>query len=381
MHNVLPGAKAYTAALQIALQRIGGRLICDANVQELLLDNRRVVGIRAMLGGEHREFGATHGVILAAGDYASNEQLIGRYKGDDFRKIDGINPFACGDGHRLAETAYAKLVNMDVTYGSELRLIPNSKNPFQQWLSVRGPLIKLQGAIARRIPRWIMRAAVKRMLVTWQHPEAALFTDGAILLNRQGARFVNETKWPDREISVAAQPEKAAWILLDRHLVERYSKWPHFISTAPDIAYAYVDDYRRLRPDVTHAGDSLQAAAQSAGIPANAAVKTVEKYNLYVAGRAADEFGRKGDTNLLEPGPSVLLGPVKAYFTTTEGGAAVNQRLQVLCDRGEVIPGLYAIGHNGLGGMILWGHGLHIARAMTSGRLAGRFVIEDGGKV
>jgi fumarate reductase flavoprotein subunit len=185
MHNVLPGAKAYIAALQIALQRIGGRLICDADVQELLLDNRRVVGIRAMLGGEQREFGATHGVILAAGDYASNEQLIGRYKGDDFRKIDGINPFACGDGHRLAETARAKLVNMDVTYGPELRLIPNSKKPFQQWLPVRGPLIKLQGAIARRIPRWIMRVAVKRMLVTWQHPEAALFTDGAILLNRK----------------------------------------------------------------------------------------------------------------------------------------------------------------------------------------------------
>jgi len=55
--------------------------------------------------------------------------------------------------------------------------------------------------------------------------------------------------------------------------------------------------------------------------------------------------------------------------------------LQVLCDHGEVIPRLYAIGQNGLDGMILWGHGLHIAGAMTSGRLAGRFVIEDGGKV
>ena len=74
----------------------------------------------------------------------------------------------------------------------------------------------------------------------------------------------------------------------------------------------------------------------------------------------------------LEQGPWVLLGPVKAYFTTTEGGARVNPHLQVLDSDGVVIPGLYAVGQNGLGGMVLWGHGLHIAWAMTSGRLAGR---------
>ena len=64
----------------------------------------------------------------------------------------------------------------------------------------------------------------------------------------------------------------------------------------------------------------------------------------------------------------MLLGPVKAYFTTTEGGAAINQRLQVLDQQDQPIPGLYAAG---LGGMVLWSHGLHIAWAMTSGRLAG----------
>lgn len=67
----------------------------------------------------------------------------------------------------------------------------------------------------------------------------------------------------------------------------------------------------------------------------------------------------------------VLLGPVKAYFTTTEGGAAVNRHMQVVDDRGSPIRGLYAVGQNGLGGMVLWGHGLHIAWAITSGRLVG----------
>ncbi|MCA9103130.1 MAG: FAD-binding protein, partial [Planctomycetales bacterium] len=82
-------------------------------------------------------------------------------------------------------------------------------------------------------------------------------------------------------------------------------------------------------------------------------------------------------TASLAGGRWMLLGPLKAYFTTTEGGAAITRRLEVLDESGDVIPGLYAVGQNGLGGMILWGHGLHIAWAMTSGRLAGQFVMGE----
>ena len=74
----------------------------------------------------------------------------------------------------------------------------------------------------------------------------------------------------------------------------------------------------------------------------------------------------------------VAAQPDGIMFPKAEGGAAVNQRLQVLDSNGRPIPGLYAVGQNGLGGMILWGHGLHIAWAMTSGRLAGRYVMEAG---
>ena len=63
----------------------------------------------------------------------------------------------------------------------------------------------------------------------------------------------------------------------------------------------------------------------------------------------------------------MLFGPAKAYFTTTEGSAAINQEFQVLDENDRPIPGLYAVGQNGLGGQILWSHGLHIAWAMTSG--------------
>ena len=68
----------------------------------------------------------------------------------------------------------------------------------------------------------------------------------------------------------------------------------------------------------------------------------------------------------------MLLGPARAYFTTTEGGAAIDPDLRVLDARGIPIPGLYAVGQNGLGGQILWGHGLHIGWALTSGHRVGK---------
>jgi succinate dehydrogenase/fumarate reductase flavoprotein subunit len=221
-----------------------------------------------------------------------------------------------------------------------------------------------------------MRKIIKRLLVTWQHPENSLFDDGAILVNRDGGRFVNEAAWPEREIGVSRQPGKFAYILLDGRLAEQYSKWPNFISTAPDIAYAYVGDYQKLRPDVTVKADDLARLAATQGLDAHALAETVKIFNACAAKQQPDSFGRRASANSLSRPPWYLLGPVKAYFTTTEGGAAINQRLQVLDEAGEVIPGLYAVGQNGLGGMILWGHGLHIAWAMTSGRLAGREIME-----
>lgn len=378
MHNVVPGAKAYIAALQMALLRHGGKLLCDAPVTELIVEENRVRGVKATVAGHSQTFLARRGVILAAGDYASDPATIAAHKGDQFGQVEGINPFACGDGQRLAASAGGELLNMDVTYGPELRFVSSSRKPFQQWLPTRGPLARLLGTVAPRLPRWVMKSMIKRLLVTWQHPENALFDDGAILVNQQGERFVNETLWPQREIAVAAQPGKVAYILLDGRLAERYSAWPHFISTAPDIAYAYVRDYQKLRPDVTTLGSTLSEVASARGIDASQLSTTIAEFNAAVSAQMPDRFGRAAAAHPLEPGKWVLLGPVKAYFTTTEGGAAINQQLQVLDAAGLPIQGLYAVGQNGLGGMILWGHGLHIAWAMTSGRLAGVEVMRNG---
>src|SRR5262249_37064869 len=113
MHNVVPGAKAYIAALQLALQRRGGVIRCGCPATGLISADGRVTGVRVDDGGTPREFLARRGVILAAGDYASGADLIAAHKGDRFRAIEGINPHATGDGHRLAGAAGGELVNME----------------------------------------------------------------------------------------------------------------------------------------------------------------------------------------------------------------------------------------------------------------------------
>ncbi len=371
MHNVVPGAKAYVARFQLALRRRGVTIITGADVNRLVLDDGRVTGVEFRQGAGVRQLRAHRGVILATGDYANNPGIIAHHKGEKYRQIEGINPHALGHGHELAEQVGARLVNMDITYGPELRLVAHSSKPFQQWLPASGFASRIMGWLAERMPGWMINRFIKRLLVTWQHPEDALFQDGAILVNSRGERFVNELSWPEREIAVASQPGKTAYLLLDGRLCEQYSRWPKFISTAPDIAYAYVDDYLRLRPDVTASGTQIEQLCQLRGLDATVLKASIEQFNQHAREGTVDLHGRPGAASPLAIAPWLLLGPVKAYFTTTEGGAAINQRLQVLDQQDQPIPGLYAAGQVGLGGMVLWSHGLHIAWAMTSGRLAG----------
>ena len=365
MHNVVPGAKAYIATLQIRLQRLGGKVLTSAPVVDLIREDGRVTGVAVQVEGKMERFYARRGVVLAAGDYANSPAIIARFKGSQYSDIEGINPRSTGDGHLLAEAAGARMINMDITYGPELRFIPPTGRTFQQLLPVRGPLVQLMGVVIPYLPNFVMSAMIRRLLVTWQHPENALFNDGAILINQQGQRFCDELQTPEREIAIAQQPGKSAYILLDQGLIQKYNQWPHFISTAPKIGYAYVEDYLKLRPDVAVRASALQGLAEKRRLPLVNLERSVREYN-----QQTQENGQRG----LEDGAWVLLGPTKSYFTTTEGGAAINQRFEVLDMDNSPIPGLYAIGQNGLGGQILWGHGLHIAWAITSGRLVGEYL-------
>ena len=190
--------------------------------------------------------------------------------------------------------------------------------------------------------------------------DAGLYKHGAILVNANGERFADELASPAE--SVVEQPGGIAYVVLDRTLAERFTAWPHFVSTAPGIAYAYMTDYRRNRRDIFHEAGTLAELAAAINIPAGTLERTVAEAN---AARMANNPG-------LRRPPYVALGPIKAYVVLTDGGLAVTERLEVIGADQKPIPGLYAAGSTGQGGVILNGHGHHLGWAFVSGRIAGR---------
>jgi len=60
----------------------------------------------------------------------------------------------------------------------------------------------------------------------------------------------------------------------------------------------------------------------------------------------------------------------------SEGGLRVDSQHRVLDAHGLPLAGLYAAGSTGQGGLLLKGHGHHLAWAFVSGRRAGRLAAQ-----
>ncbi len=370
MHNVVPNAKIYIFRLQRRALRQGVEILAGYEAVRLAKDaNGRVTGMNVRSAeGESATIRARRGVILAAGDYSSGSTVKAEFLEAGTAAIEGINPHSTGDGHRLAREAGAALVNMDVIYGPEIRFVPPPGDPFQQLLPPSGD--EAAGRAFDALRPKAVQARAQELLFTWQHPEDALYEKGAILVNRNGERFVDETGNP--AAAIPRQPGKVAYVVFDQAVTETFSAWPNFVSTAPEIGYAYVEDYRLRRPDLYHEAPGVADLASKLGISGDALSETIAAYNRSAAGAAQDRFGRPPSGHTVSRPPYYALGPAKGWIVTTEGGVSVDERMQALDAEGKVVPGLYAAGSNGMGGLILWSHGLHIAWALTSGRQAGR---------
>ena len=372
MHNVVPNAKMYIAVCHRRALEQGVQILADHKVTRLFRKpDGAMAGLKARgLDGKVVHFKVRRGIVLAAGDYSNGDAVKMEFVSPKIAAIEGINPTATGDGHRLARDAGAALINMDLVYGPEIRFIPPQREPFAQLLPA-DPESARQG-----IAEWDREGdekiseRVADLLVPWQHPENSLYEHGAVLVNANGHRFVDETAAP--ELAIPRQNQKAAYIVFDRAVAETFSSWPNFVSTAPKIAYAYVEDYHRLRPDLYHEASTIDALAESIGLDSATFASTIHDYNEAAEGLDLDPFGRALFGSSIENPPFYALGPVKSWIVTTEGGVRINKDCAALDHGGEVIPGLYAAGSNGMGGLVLWSHGLHIGWAITSGRIAGR---------
>jgi len=372
MHNVIPNSKAYIAAFHRRCLELGVEVRTGACATALKRSAEgRVTGVRFTWGGGEHLAEAAGGVVLAGGDYANSYEIKRRHLPEEVARIEGVNPTSTGEGHLLGIAVGAAVRNMDVTYGPEIRFVTPAGNPFAQLLPADPRLARLMARAMPFVPKRLLAAYVKRLLVTWTHPDDKLFTAGAILISKEGCRFCNELDRP--HLKFFDQPDRVGYLILDAKVAAEFSTWPNYISTAPDIAYAYLADYKRMRPDIYREGPTVEDLAIAAHLPAVALRETVEavRRSHKNATTSPDPFGRKEWAAPFTQGPYIALGPAKAYIVMTEGGLVVDERMRVLSEQGQPIPGLYAAGCNGMGGLVLLGHGLHIAWAITSGRLAG----------
>jgi succinate dehydrogenase/fumarate reductase flavoprotein subunit len=351
MHNVLPNSRSFIYHLGRRARRAGVDIRTDAIVTGIVRDGERVSAVDT----DETRFLARGGVILAAGDFTNSPGFKGRFMGPQEAKIEGVNPTATGDGQRLAEALGARIVNGDLALGPEIRFIAPARETFVRRLPPwRWLAVSMKWSLDW-LPAALLRPFMMKFLTTALAPSLALFEAGAVLVNRRGERFANELDKPAWHL--ADQPGKVGWIIVSDELARKFSAWPHFVSTAPGIAYAYVPDYRRNRRDVYTQAATLAELAQRLDMPPES-----------LAASAASLASSRG--------PFVALGPVRPVFVHSEGGLAVDAEHRVLGPGDRPLPGLYAAGSTGQGGLLLKGHGHHLGWAFVSGRRAGRFAAQ-----
>ena len=378
MHNVLPNSRAYIFHLERQARKAGVRILTQARARRLVVEGGAVTGVEFdRPDDEGQVIHASRGVVLASGDYAANPEMKRQLISDAVARTEATNPTSTGDGQRMALEVGARIVNGDM-FGGGTRFV---RPPRPSWISKLPPsrwLMRPVNLALRYAPQSIVRRFVMGFLTTVMVPERGLFDAGAILVNRNGERFADESQ--SMIVELAYQPEALAYILLDGGLAAQFSKWPHYISTAPGIAFAYLPDYEKNRPDLVHKADTLEELAVRIGADPVQLVATVERYNASdESGPSASGLPASMQRAKLRASPFYALGPVKNYINFTDGGLAVNERLEVLDSNGNPISGLYAAGSVGQGGLLLKGHGHHLGWAFTSGRLAGKYAAGRNG--
>jgi 3-oxosteroid 1-dehydrogenase len=299
----------------------------NSDFRELIVEQGRVKGVRIYREGREVALQARHGVILASGGFEQNQALREQYLPKPTRMAWSATPPGNNTGAALqaglAQGAATAL--MDWAWWAPTIAVPGEDKP--------------RGIFAERA------------------------FPGAIVVNGEGRRFVNEAA-PYLEFVDAMHRDNAstgggsvpAWVIFDGHFRFNYAMGP--------LMPAQVMPDSRLRPEwcdtLYWKADSLEALADKIGIDARGLTSTVAKVNDYARTGVDLDFGRGGnvfdryygDCNIK---PNPCLAPLRKgpYYAMrldagdigTKGGLLTNAQAQVLREDGSTIAGLYAIGN------------------------------------
>lgn len=315
------GAQPLVQALAKYAGETGAQFVMNTEATGLIVEDGKVTGVRAVRDdGTRVTLRAGKGVVLATGGFAGNVGMVNEYNNywPDLNmnaKTDNTAT-ATGDGIRMAQAVGAGTVGMGF-----VQMLPTCA--------------ALDGQAGKGV-------------------------GSQLYVNKEGKRYVNETSERDVLVKAAqAQTDGVFYGVGDSKMVNHRQQGADKVADSVSKGYAFV-------------GDTLEEAAQKAGIDAEALVKTVEAFNTYVEQENDPDFGRYGFMGKVEEAPFMIVAMSPALHHTM-GGVEINTQAQVVDVNGAVIPGLYAAGEvcggihagNRLGGNA-------ITDIIVFGRIAGR---------
>ena len=301
--------------LQENCEKAGVKMMLDTTATEILTDaNGAAVGVKATGASGETVTVNAKAVILASGGFGANLDMVVKYKPELKGFMTTNAPGIQGQGIEMAQAIGAATVDMD-----QIQIHPTVE-------------------------------ANTAALIT-----EGLRGDGAILINEEGQRFIDEVGTRD-VVSAAeiAQTGSYSWLVVDQAMAD-----------ASSVIQGYI------KKGYTVTGATYEELGKAMGVDAAAFAETMEKWNGCVEAKNDPDFGRTSFANPLNTAPYYAV-KVTAGVHHTMGGLKINANTEVLNEKGEVIPGLFAAGEvtGGVHGANRLG-GNAVADFTVFGRIAG----------
>ena len=302
--------------LQENCEKAGVQILLNTTANEILTDaNGAAVGVKATGASGETVTVNAKAVVLTTGGFGANLDMVTEYKPELKGFMTTNAAGAQGQGIEMATAIGAGTVDMD-----QIQIHPTVE-------------------------------ANTAALIT-----EGLRGDGAVLINAEGKRFIDEVGTRD-VVSAAeiAQTGSYSWLVVDQAMVD-----------ASSVIQGYI------KKGYTVTGETYEELGKAMGVDEAAFAETMNTWNGYVDAKNDPDFGRTSFANKLDTAPYYAI-KVTAGVHHTMGGLTINTNTEVLKADGTVIPGLFAAGEvtGGVHGANRLG-GNAVADFTVFGRIAGK---------
>jgi fumarate reductase flavoprotein subunit len=314
-------------ALSDAATAKGAKIELNIAARMLVADDKgNIKGVLAERKGKKIMIGARRGVILTSGGFSLNKKILAKFVPPMAKAQALVGRGSDGDGLKMAWA-----------FGSDIEDMPYIKATFG--------FAPDAGSI--------------------KNDFALTFYKGAIIVNKAGKRFVNESiSYKLVGDAALVQPDAMGFQIYDAAIRAEAIKDPLNAIEALE------------KNGKVFSGQTLAEVARKINVPAAALEATVKEYNENVAKGSDPQFGRNtlvasfGKPVPIEKPPFYGF-PATAVILGTYGGILANEKAQVMDVFGRPIPRLYAAGEI-LGGVhgAAYMTGTAFGKALVFGRLA-----------